>query len=100
MGNQGATPAQIDFAKQTQFSMDPRDVSIHRDYINQFNPQDPWRQPNNFVMHSSNYQFGPGQSSPQSIGTMLGTLPGQVQIAGPPFMLNPYISPHVVFRPY
>ena len=72
----------------------PGDVAIHRSFIQNYNPTDPWRQPNNWVMHPMDYQFGPGQSSPQYIGGMFSQLPG------PPFAVNPYMNPYVVFRPF
>jgi hypothetical protein len=96
----GATAEQINFARQTQMSMDPRHVVHHRALIDQYNPGDPWRQPNNFVMHPMNYQFGPGQLSPQYIGGMLSTLPQPVVMSGPQFPIHPAISPYIVFNPY
>jgi hypothetical protein len=96
----GATVEEINFAKRTQMSMDPRDVIYHRDMINRFNPSDPWRQPNNYIMHPMNYQFGTGQLSPEYIGGMLSRLPEPVVMYGPQFPIHPAISPFVVFNPY
>jgi len=93
----GASTADINFATQTQNSMDPRDVARHRTYINQYNPRDPFRSANNFVMHPQDFQFGPGANSPQAIGGVLGTLPGPVYISGPAFPLHPSMTPHVTF---
>ena len=36
MEKRGASQANIDFVNRTQFSMDPRDVAIHRGYINTY----------------------------------------------------------------
>jgi hypothetical protein len=99
MENEGASDELIQFARDTKMSMDPRHISIHRTLINQYNPYDVWRQPNNFVMHPMDYQFGSGQSSPQYIGGMLSTLPQPVMIYGPVFPLHPAISPYVIFNP-
>jgi len=100
MKNRGAPSEEIRYATQTQFSMDPNDVRVHRGYINQYNPSDPWKQPNNFVMHPNNYIFGGGQTSPQYIGGMLGTLPGPVYMSGPPQVFHPAINPYIVYRPF
>jgi hypothetical protein len=101
----GASQESINFARRTQNSMDPRDVAIHRGYINSYNPGDPWREPNNFVMHPTNYQFNvPGRpnTSPQYIGGMFSTLPGPVYINGPQIMFpsntGPYINPYIQYR--
>lgn len=93
----GANQADINYAIATQNSMDPGDVRRHRAYINQYNPGDPFRPANNFVMHPTDYRFGTGVNSPQSIGAVLGTLPGPVFISGPAFPMHPAIAPHVTF---
>lgn len=104
MERKGASNEDIAYAKQTQFSMDANDVARHRGYINQYNGYDPWREPNNFMLHPSNYQFGTsGHTSPQFIGGMLSTLPiGSVNINGPQFYVHPSMSPYVYFggNPY
>lgn len=97
MESGGAPQAHIDYARQTQNSMDPRDVVFHRKYIKDYNPQDPWREPNNFVLHPLDYKFGKGNSSPEYIGGMLGTLPDPVHMSCPETELHPAIQPYVVF---
>lgn len=97
MKSGGASSDQIGFAQDTMFSMDPSNVAIHRAYINDYNPSDPYRQANNFSMHPLNYQFGPGPTSPESIGNVLSTLPAPMRIAGPGFSLPVAISPYVNF---
>ena len=80
MEKQGASQADIDFAKQTQYSTNPINVTIHRDYINTYNRDDPWLESNNFVMHPKNYCFdvkGKPNTSPQYIGGMFLTLQNQ-----------------------
>jgi len=42
-------------------------------------------EPNNFVMHPANYNFGAGQRSPEHIAFMLAQANGPVYIAGPTF---------------
>lgn len=103
MKARGASKQDITYAQETQYSMDANDVARHRAYINQYNRGDPWREPNNFIMHPDSYQFGSGHRSPQYIGQMFSTLPvGAVNIAGPQFHLHPQISPYVYFggNPY
>lgn len=99
MESGGASSAEIQFAKDTQFSMDPRHVTYHRKFIDDYNKSDPWMQPNNFVMHPTNYMFGQGQTFPQYIGGMLSTLPQPVIMYGPQIPLHPAINPYVVFQP-
>lgn len=95
----GASQEEIDYVRRTQGSMDPRDVVRHRYFINEYNPGDPWRQPNNFVLHPQNYTYGPGRESPQYIGQMLSTLPiGSVNVQGPQFNLPSQIKPYVYFN--
>lgn len=94
----GASQAEISYAKKTKDSMNTMDLARHRAFIKQYNPHDPWRNANNFVMHPTDYAFGPyGPTSPQAIGGMLSQLPGPVYIAGPSFSLPGAISPYVVF---
>lgn len=94
----GANQEQIDYALATHNSTDPRDVIHHRAMINQYNPSDPWRQPNNFIMHPQDYTFRSGESSAESIGEFFSTLPAPVQFNGPSFYVHPSIQPYVVFR--
>lgn len=99
MKSRGASREQVDFAQRTQYSMDPRDVRLHRAYIEQYNSNDPWRHANNFVMHPLNYRFGQqGPTSQQEIGAMLGQLPGPVYMNGPYHQFHPAIAPHIVWR--
>ena len=98
MEEKGAPEEHIAHAKATQYSMDANEVAFHRAYIQQYNRADPWREPNNWVMHPTNYQFGGGHRSPQYIGQMLGTLGQPVVIYGPAFTLHPSMQPHVVFN--
>ena len=74
MEQRGASQNQIDWAKKTQYSTDARDVARHRELINKYNPGDPWREPNNFILHPDSYRFGSGNRSPEFIGGMFGTL--------------------------
>jgi hypothetical protein len=99
MKSKGASSDDINFAQSTQHSLNPDHVRIHRSYIKHYNPYDPWREPNNFIMHPADYQFGPGQRSPQYIGGFI-EQHGPMYITAPPFMLPPQIAPHVVFRPW
>lgn len=98
----GASQADIDFARDTQYSMDANHVVRHREYIKTYNPSDTFREPNNFVLHPNTYQFGPGRRSPQFIGHQFSTLPGPVYMSGPPIMFAPnvqqFIGPYVVFQ--
>lgn len=98
MEEKGASQAKIDYARRTQYSTDPRDVRFHREYILDYNPGDPWREPNNFVLHPYSYQFGDGHRSPQFIGGMFNTLGQPVVFNGPPGYVHPAIAPYVVFR--
>jgi hypothetical protein len=98
MEQKGASKADVEYARRTQFSMDRADVDVHRHYIKEYNPCDPWREPNNFVMHSRDYQFGQGNRSPQFIGGMLSTLPQPVYMAGPNYQFHPAVAPYIVFR--
>ena len=66
---------------------------------------DPWREPNNFVMHPTNYQFNvPGKpnTSPQYIGGMFSTLQQPVYINGPqiayPGNAGMYLNPYIQYR--
>jgi len=100
----GVSQADIDYARETMWSMDQRDVVNHRTFIKDYNPGDPWKQPNHFVMHPRNYRFGEGETSPEYIGNMLSQLPEPVQLSGPQFQfpenVRPHIEPYVVFRPF
>jgi len=100
MRSGGASYEDIRFAQRTMNSTDANDVARHRDYINRYNPSDPWKQPNNFIMHPSNYQFGSGNSSPQYIGGMFSTLQEPVVIHGPRFAVPIEIEGHVIFLPF
>jgi hypothetical protein len=53
-----APAADLKHAKESMKSMHALDVVRHRGYIKQYNPTDPWRNPNNFVFHPMDYQFG------------------------------------------
>jgi len=100
MQQQGAPSDLIEFAKNTQNSMDANNVARHRDLIKQYNPSDPWKTSNDFVMHPANYRFGQtGNTSPEYIARMLGTLNQPVQIYGPPINLPLVMLPHIVFIP-
>lgn len=93
----GASDKDIQFAVDTQWSTDARDVARHREYIVDYNPGDPWREPNNFILHPASYEFGSGRRSEQFIGDMFSQLPAPVVIHGPAFALHPALAPHVVF---
>ena len=96
----GASESDVRYARETQRSMDVRDVTRHREFIIQYNGGDPWREPNNYVMHPNSYIFGQGNRSPQYIGQMYSQLGQPILIAGPPFNVNPHIAPYVQFSYY
>jgi len=97
MAEGGASSAEVRYARESQHSMDVRDVSRHREFINQYNGGDPWREPNNYVMHPNSYHFGTGHQSPQYIGGMFAQHGQPIMIAGPQFAVNPHIAPYVQF---
>jgi hypothetical protein len=52
---------ELAFVRATANSLDPYHVRIHRALIDRYNPSDPHRAVNNFVMHPMDYRFGPGE---------------------------------------
>jgi hypothetical protein len=109
MEEQGASQEAIDFAKRTQYSTDPDHVRRHRGYIKSYNNDDPWREPNNFILHPDNYEFdvkGRPNTKPEYIGQMFSTLQAPVYIDGPQIVFKGnagvYLNPYIQYgsRPY
>lgn len=50
------SPAFIDYLNATKNSVDPRDCVVHRKFIIEHNPTDPWRQKNNKICHPLDYK--------------------------------------------
>lgn len=95
-----ASSEDMAYARATQYSMDANDVRRHREYINQYNYNDPFREANNWALHPQSYHFGTGTRSPEQIGHMFSLLPQPVYMNGPVFAVHPALSPYVQFRPW
>lgn len=98
MKRNGASQDEIEHARRTMNSTDVRDVVDHRRYIKQYNPNDQWRQTNNFLAHPGDYRFSEnGPSSADAIGNLLSTL-NQPVVMNTRRDLPEAIAPYVQFR--
>lgn len=101
MEEAGAPAGDIAFARATRESTEANHVAFHRAYISQYNPRDPWREPNNWIMHPTNYAYGGGHRSPEYMAHMFSQLNHPVILYGPQFYVQPPMQPYVVFQtPY
>lgn len=104
MRRAGAPQADINYLMLTKDSMARDDVAVHRDLINRYNWNDPWREVNNFALHPVNYRYGQtGASSPAELARMLEIHRREtgepILISGPARYksIDPLLRPHVQF---